>query len=153
MDKVRDALDRNLKVFKINIVPDFLSVKQEKCNQNKKYGVCVGRKEHVVDSTLNHSDGNIQGLLLQMLEEEFLRRKINCFKSYREVKENTYQHKVVVAGYMEIVVVDEEGNDAMDVAYELDVKRVHQHVRKDYPERQQAKTLLVDAVSWKKELE
>lgn len=41
----------------------------------------------------------------------------------------------------------------MDVAYELDVKRVHQHVRKDYPERQQAKTLLVDAVSWKKELE
>ena len=41
----------------------------------------------------------------------------------------------------------------MDVAYELDVKQVHQHVQKDYPERQQAKTLLVDAVSWKKELE
>ncbi|KAI4554321.1 hypothetical protein MJG53_019620 [Ovis ammon polii x Ovis aries] len=117
------ALDRNLKVFKINIVPDFLSVKQEKCNQNKKYGVCVGRNLAAVlvkDDSVGASIASHALPPLSVEQTPYLR----C-----------------------------QGNDAMDVAYELDVKRVHQHVRKDYPERQQAKTLLVDAVSWKKELE
>ncbi|MXQ98819.1 hypothetical protein E5288_WYG000732 [Bos mutus] len=68
------------------------------------------------------------------------------FLFYRESAHSRFDEtECPVLGISELPCFPSKGsyarNDAMDVAYELDVKRVHRHVRKDYPERQQAKTL------------